>query len=560
MRFFKKNILRIIKAPRDIIDSSKKQRVIIINMKRFGCVIVAAILTGTVFCGCANKDNNGNNHSGENIITPMPTIENAKDADDMAKEISADFKVETEITDGFTLDNGTLNIGKAGAYTLSGNLQGNVVVDLSEDANVEITMADCVIESSEKAPIYIENAKNAIIILEKDTYNEINDLRNRLPDTEDAVTDATDAKAAIFSDCDLKIRGEGALKVTGNAKNGIHTKDDLTISDAVLKVSALNHALRGNDSVTIKSGDVTINTTEGDGIHSEQKIIIDGGKTSIDVKDDGMHADGEIIVNDGTLNVVNSYEGIEADIITFNGGRTVVYATDDGINASSGTQNAQGGFGGFGGGRGGMSAGTSKIVVNGGYVEVKTPSGDTDAIDANGSYVQTGGFVLVKGGSSSGNMSGSVDVDGTVEVTGGMIAAFGGICELPSGNSCNTYAMRGTSFGSGEYSLNDNEGNSLLTFNLDGNYSSAWICGDILETNVGFTLTKDGEEIASWVQTEGNMSTGNGNNQGGPGGFNPGGRGNKEWNVPGGNVPENPPDGGETRPQGGNRPSKRNYA
>lgn len=46
-----------------------------------------------------------------------------------------------------------------------------------------------------------------------------------------------------------------------------------------------------------------------------------------------------------------------------------------------------GGFGGWGSGSSSTDGITRCITVNGGYLEVETPSGDTDAIDSNGNYV-----------------------------------------------------------------------------------------------------------------------------------------------------------------------------
>ena len=136
-----------------------------------------------------------------------------------------------------------------------------------------------------------------------------------------------------------------------------------------------------------------------------------------------------------------STKGIKAESeINISGFTINICSTDDGLNACTGDGK------------------TSPIVnVTGGYIDVTTASGDTDGIDSNGNYVQTGGMVLVKGGSSSGNVSGSIDVDGTVTITGGTCVALGGICETPV-NSVNAYVLSSVSFSSGSYSLIDASG------------------------------------------------------------------------------------------------------
>ena len=185
-----------------------------------------------------------------------------------------------------------------------------------------------------------------------------------------------------------------------------------------------------------------------------------------------------------------------------------VYATDDGINACTGDGK------------------TSPIVnVTGGYIDVTTASGDTDGIDSNGNYVQSGGFVLVKGGSSSGNVSGSIDVDGTVTITGGTCVALGGVCETPI-NSANAYVLSSVSFSSGSYSLKDASGNEVISFTFDGSFSNGWICSDTLTTGTSYTLYRGSDSIADWTQESGTMGAsgtgGFGGNMGGMGGQNGG--------------------------------------
>ena len=215
------------------------------------------------------------------------------------------------------------------------------------------------------------------------------------------------------------------------------------------------------------------------GIKAESEINISGFTINIYSTDDGIHANSD----SGVLETGEDGKGT----IVINGGTITISSGDDGINACTGDRK------------------TSPIInVTGGCIDVTTASGDTDGIDSNGNYVQTGGMVLVKGGNSSGNVSGSIDVDGTVTITGGTCIALGGICETPV-NSANAYVLSSVSFSSGSYSLKDASGNEVISFTVDGSFSNGWICSDTLTTGTSYTLYRGSDSVADWTQESGTM-------------------------------------------------------
>lgn len=302
---------------------------------------------------------------------------------------------------------------------------------------------------------------------------------------------------------------------------GIKAESEINISGAAINISSTDDGIHANsDSGVLETGE------DGKGI-----ISISGGTITISTGDDGIHADKELNITDGYINVLTSYEGLEAITINISGGQSFVYAADDGINACTGD-------------------GTSTPLINitGGYVDVTTGSGDTDGIDSNGSYTQSGGMVFVKGGSSSGQVSGSIDVDGNITITGGTCIALGGICETPV-NSVNAYVFSSVSFNAGSYSVKDSSGNEIISFTLNNSYSNGWICTSALTTNTEYTLYCDGSSLTNWTQSAGTMGASNASGFGSnPGGFNGGGRGgnmnggknmNDNRNINGNNTPNN---------------------
>ncbi len=683
-----------------------------LNKIKMNCVAAVILTMCLMTAGCARNSTSTTTASGgETTITSGITKEDtdvthADDAENYRVSITGDFTVKSDTSDGVTQSGSVYTITKAGEYTVAGLLsEGQLIVDAGDEDEVTIVLNGTSITCSSGSPIYVKNASEVKIKSEENSFNEVID--NRAEATEDSSDDA--GNAAIYATCDLKLVGKGALVVTGNYNNGIQSKDDLSIKNVIVKVTAVNNAVKGNDAVDIESGNIIAISAKGDGIktsnssisnkgnqkgivtitggnidvyaacdgidaaygvdisdggnlniytdtysdYSEEvttsgsssgsnsstnktasantvsyvaasdtisnapggnmgggtppdmnggnapdmsngnapdmngssgggmggnkaggdrpgmpgdfnesgnssgqsystkgikadseinisgftininstddgihansdsgvletgengkgTIVINGGSITISSGDDGMHADKQLDVNDGYINVVTSYEGLEAMTINLNGGKIYVYATDDGINACTGDGK------------------TSPIVnVTGGYIDVTTASGDTDGIDSNGNYVQTGGFVLVKGGSSSGNVSGSIDVDGTVTITGGTCVALGGVCETPV-NSVNAYVLSSVSFSSGSYSLKDASGNEVISFTVDGSFSNGWICSDTLTTGTSYTLYRGSDSIADWTQESGTMGA---SRTGGFGGGNMGGQN-------GGNAPD----------------------
>ncbi|MBQ7466791.1 MAG: carbohydrate-binding domain-containing protein [Clostridia bacterium] len=153
---------------------------------------------------------------------------------------------------------------KIGTYTLTGDLYGSIEVAIAEEVedDVEIELSAATITSYTTSPIYVstENQDDVKISAKKNTTNNVCDYRSVTDDYLDS---------AIYSVGDLKFKGKGTLNVLSAYNNGIHTKDDLEIKNLTLYVNCVDNALKGNDSVTILSGTLTLLSAEGDGIKTQ---------------------------------------------------------------------------------------------------------------------------------------------------------------------------------------------------------------------------------------------------------------------------------------------------
>lgn len=211
---------------------------------------------------------------------------------------------------GVEVNNNTIIITLTGEYDLTGKLtEGNIIVRLQEEEKAVINLKGVTITSSTTDPIYIESGDKVEISAKSDTINVIND--NRINTSTDAVG------GAIYSKIDLEIKGKGELKITSKYNNGIASTKDLEIKNLTLSVNAVNNALKGNDSITIESGNITAISSSGDCLKTENSDISDNGNQR-----------GNITINGGTLNLLAAFDAIDASYNTIINGGTINIKTD----------------------------------------------------------------------------------------------------------------------------------------------------------------------------------------------------------------------------------------
>ena len=200
---------------------------------------------------------------------------------------------------------------------------------------------------------------------------------------------------------------------------GIKAENEIIINAGTIDIKAYDDAIHANNDGSLENGSTPLGN-----------VSIKGGSLTLYASDDGVHADGTLNITGGTTNVTSSYEGLEGNIINVSGGNTYVYGTDDGVNATKGKS-------------------SPAINVSGGLLDVEVPTnGDTDGIDSNGTYTQTGGVVIAKGpGSASGGgmaMAAALDTDGAVKITSGSLIVFGAIEQTPNSSVTKTLCSSNT--------------------------------------------------------------------------------------------------------------------
>ena len=158
------------------------------------------------------------------------------------------------------------------------------------------------------------------------------------------------------------------------------------------------------------------------------------------------------------------------------------------------------------------------ILISGGFLDVEVSNGDTDGIDSNGTYTQTGGLVISRGSpNNASNMSTGLDAEGYVAIFGGTFIAFNGVEKTPHQGDGVLYAYYGSAegphgphgphpmldatgitFTSGTYTLTGGEMNK--TFKNNYSYSTFLIYSNEMSLNTAYTLNNGSSSVLSWTQ------------------------------------------------------------
>ncbi|MBQ7726942.1 MAG: carbohydrate-binding domain-containing protein [Clostridia bacterium] len=544
-------------------------------MKKLLAIILSIILVAALTaCGSTNETNTSDSTVNSSSDPAVDTVISAK-------ETTSAFSITSE--DGtFSNSDSTYTITSAGTYSLTGLLEGQLIVEAGETDEVVIELQGVTITYGDDSPVKILSADSVDISAKSGTENVINDTRSAK-----SADNENQGEGAIYAKCDLKLKGTGTLVVNAGYNNGVHTTKDLTVQKLSVKSTAVGSAFKGNDSVTVKSGTVVAVSTNGDGVKTKNTnsdksggtrgditlcggtltvyaagdgfqaahdfemladeegntptvtvytgsysgytaadastssykgvkvqnelnistgsitlqsyddglhadygtsfddgskgagtINISGGSVTMSVYApetktaggrmgpggwggqqkvsgaDGIHADNTLNITGGTINIDSAYEGLEANVINISGGKTVVAANDDCVNACKGNC-------------------APLINVTGGYLDVTVAaSGDVDGIDSNGSYAQTGGVVITRGPNSE--MAAAIDADGTVSVSGGTLIVLG-YGRVSTSGSVESYSL--SLHSSGSHTVNI--GGTSYTFTNASAYGRTMCYSDV---------------------------------------------------------------------------------
>lgn len=412
---------------------------------------------------------------------------------------------------------------------------GNIVVNAKADGlrgkdSVVITNGNIIINSGEDGikSNNDEDSEKGYVLIEGGKINIT------------SVKDGIQAETNVFvKDGDITINaGGGSSKAAlkkGDMGGSVMEKQVETTVNIAEEESISSKAVKAGVNIITEGGTFNIDACD-DAMHSNNNLVINAGTFNLSSGDDGLHSDSTLTINKGSVDVKKSYEGIESETITINDGDIKVLASDDGINASGGNdssgidgnmakgappqmngdnvsgnpqempndqdQNKSQGLAAEMKGPGAMGSSSSSngiININGGYITVNA---DGDGIDSNGSIYMKGGTAIVNGPTNDGN--GSLDYDGSFEVTGGNLIAAGslGMAQAPSKESTqnSVKVTLASQSANNLIRIESENGEEILTFAPQKQYSSVVISSPKLKTGGVYKVYLGGSSTGSNVE------------------------------------------------------------
>ncbi len=406
--------------------------------------LLALLIALSGLAGCGTESTNTED-AASTELTSLAVEYSDEDMDDSwdtasAVTINLSGSTATISGTGAVLEENKIRITEAGTYVLSGTFDdGQILIEADEKDKVQLVLNGVEIKNSDGPAIYsVENDK-VILTVAKGTTNRVEDgTAYTLASGEE------EPNAAIFSKSDLTINGSGTLLVNGNYKNGIVSKDDLVITGGNVTVLAVNDGIKGRDSIAIKDGSFTITAKDGDALQATNNedtqkgwISIDGGKFVITATGDGLQAESLLQVTGGTLAVTSTDDALHSNTnIRIASGDMTLSTGDDGMHADSSLLIEDGSVL-ISESYEGLEAGI--ITVNGGTIDLTSKddgfnaAGGNDASSleetapAKDSFAeQSDYYIRIKGGDITVNASGDgIDPNGSLYFDGGTVKVSG---------------------------------------------------------------------------------------------------------------------------------------
>ena len=251
--------------------------------------------------GSSGNENSGQEAATEKPAEPKPEPEPEPESGDAVIELKGDTAESS--SSKVSVNGSEVTIKAEGTYKISGTLNGCIVVAAPKDAKVDIELNGVNICNSNGSAVRVDTADKVKIISGSGSDNSL--------------SDGGSSEACIFSREDITLKGDGVIRINGNVKNAVQSKNTLKITGGTLEVSSQNNGLVGKDKVAVEAGQITINCARdalkatNDSEAGKGVVYVTGGSINITAGDDIIQAISEVTVNNCSINA--KFEGKKAN-------------------------------------------------------------------------------------------------------------------------------------------------------------------------------------------------------------------------------------------------------
>jgi len=401
-------------------------------IRKYGSNVLLAIiilLVSFILIGCQSKDDEFDDIEGfnqgldsivnEQLYTSKQPNSLTDNEEDFVDSSLNDFKAfntatvvfsdsqteifnEVENTDIF-MENGNLIVNSTKKMTLvvSGVLNGSIIVN-KPDGKFKLVLNGITINSESGPAINLQTEKRVFLVINDETVNHVTDGTEH-----PLMSNGSKTKAAIFSEEQLIISGNGELNIIGRYQHGIASDDHIKILSGDINIlSAESDGLRANDYIVIDGGRIDINA-KGDGIECEKGyVVINGGHLTIHAEKNGIKAlyeeDDPLIspfiqILNGIINITSNEKGIASNNnITFHNGAANITSTGDSVFAQ-GQINIEDGMYFFNSQNKQVLDGQEGVSILGGTLLLFSNGNEAALQSKDGQLVFDGGVIIVAG-------------------------------------------------------------------------------------------------------------------------------------------------------------------
>jgi hypothetical protein len=365
------------------------------------------------------------------------------------------------------MQNGDLIVNSTQKMTLvvKGTLNGSIHV-FKPDGKFQLILDGINITANSGPAINLQTESRSFIVINEGTVNNVTDANFHPP-----MSDGSNTKAAIFSEEQLIISGNGTLNITALYRHGITSDDYIRIlSGNINIISTIADGLHANDYIIIDGGVININA-ENEGIECERGyIVINGGQMNIQARNgiqtsydgDDVNIDSKIVINHGLIHIAATRRGIESiGKVQINDGAVLIESENHAIHADQ------------------------SVSIHGGLHVLN--SGQRRAINANEDVLITKGTVLAL---SDGDEASIRSRDGDIHLMGGTIVAAGAL-DIPISNTSQTYIKMGNIQSNEVIAVNKNI--SLVMIGFQKRYTHLVISSELMEKNTTYEIYTGGQ-------------------------------------------------------------------